>query len=108
MRNLARTALAASFAFAALGSIAITPASAQTVQRVPSGLEGTGGSGGTGGGVAGARGTAPEVARSNRNSPYVAHVRTTTPPPMDPSRRIVEVDCTRPFNFEGRGNLRCM
>ena len=29
------------------------------------------------------------------------------PPPMDPSRKVSEQDCTRPIDVDGRGNLMC-
>jgi hypothetical protein len=95
--------LAATLAFGVLAMVAVPPASAQGRQ----GMEGAGGSGGAGGGAAVPRGPVREGAYGNRNSPYAQHVRTTTPPPMDPSRRIYEVDCTQPFDSLGKGNLRC-
>lgn len=77
-------------------------------QRVPSPMEGAGGSGGAGGGATGARSPGQGVAFVPKNAPYVTHVRTSTPPPMDPSRLVYEVDCTKPFDALGKGNLRCI
>lgn len=73
---------------------------------VPSGLEGAGGSGGTGGGVAVRPGREAGHGH-NSDSAYVSRVRSASPPRMDPSRRIFETDCTRPFDPAGKGNLRC-
>ena len=33
---------------------------------------------------------------------------TAFPPPLEPTRPIYEVDCTKPFDPAGKGNLRCM
>jgi hypothetical protein len=78
---------------------------------VPPGLVGAGGIGGAGGGATG-RTTAVvvvgEVDYVNRNPSYVTHTRSSEPPPMDPSRLVYEVDCTKAFFPLGKGNLRCM
>jgi hypothetical protein len=82
---------------------------AQYAPSIPAGMEGAGGPGGAGGGVAGARvAAAPEVVPASRSSPYARHVRTTQPPPLDPSRKVYEVDCTKPFDPRGKGNLSCI
>jgi hypothetical protein len=99
------------FLVGAFGTALPQPAFAQgaSQQRVPSGMEGAGGVGGAGGGAVRPEGVVVSQAGVvNRNSPYVSHVRSSTPPPMDPSRRIYEVDCTRPFDSVGKGNLRCL
>lgn len=80
-----------------------------TEPRVRLGMEGAGGIGGTGGSAEGSRvAPVPEPAFVNRTSPFTTHVRSTQPPPLDPSRTIYEVDCTKFFNPLGQGNLRCM
>jgi hypothetical protein len=78
---------------------------------VPPGLVGAGGIGGAGGGATAkpARvAVVGDVDYVNRNPSYVTHTRTSEPPPMDPSRLIYEVDCTKPFYPLEKGNLRCM
>src|SRR3954462_15681066 len=80
-------------------------ANTQYAPSIPAGMEGSGGPGGAGGGaaVAGSRVAAvPEVMPARRTSSYAQHVRTTQPPPMDPSRKVYEVDCTKPFNPLGK------
>ncbi len=96
----------------ALGAAVASDAAAQTTyERARERAEvpflaqaGAGGRGGSGGGVDSSSG----VKAVNRNAPYVTHVRSSTPPPLDPTRRVYEVDCTRPFDALGKGNLRCM
>lgn len=70
----------------------------------PAAFAGAGGRGGAGGGATDFRHTGGR----NHVSPAVSHVRSSAPPPMDPTRRIYEVDCTRPFDSLGKGNLVCM
>ena len=73
------------------------------------GLAGAGGTGGVGGGVAGTtRVVAGGADPVNRDPSSRTRVRTSQPPALDPSRRIYEVDCTKPFDALGKGNLRCM
>ena len=76
------------------------------------GLAGAGGAGGTGGVGGGVAGTTRVVAGGadpvNRDPSSMTRVRTSQPPALDPSRRIYEVDCTKPFDALGKGNLRCM
>mgnify|MGYP001794848562 CR=1 FL=1 len=72
-------------------------------------MGGAGGRGGAGGGVEGRTATeARDVDYVNRNPSYVTRVRSSTPPPLDPARTIFEVDCTKPFQPLGKGNLRCL
>lgn len=94
---------------AALGAAA-TPVLGQNVYRqgdmvvergVPQSMVGAGGRGGSGGG-------AEARAVVVRNPSYVTRVRSSTPPPLDPARTIFEVDCTKPFQPLGKGNLRCL
>jgi len=66
------------------------------------------GAGAAGGAGGGAGGTAADWEGTDRDTSYSRRMRTSTPPPLDPSRRIYEVDCTRPFNALGKGNLRCI
>ena len=116
MRNPAAN-VSAILLLAAFGAGA-TPALGQNVYRqgdvvvqrgVSQGMAGAGGSGGSGGGADG-RGVAAvgDPGYVNRNPSYVTHVRSSTPPPLDPSRTIYEVDCTKPFMALGKGNLRCI
>ena len=80
---------------------------AQRRAEVPAAMVGAGGLGGSGGGAEGAAVSRDGVAFVNTTSPYTNHVRSSAPPPMDPSRAINNVDCTRPFD-PFRGNLRCI
>jgi hypothetical protein len=100
----------ASAAFIALSVFSAQLSYAQSApQRAPMGMEGAGGSGGSGGGAAVPHGTiVTQSAVVNRNPAYVTRVRSAEPPALDPTRKVHEVDCTRPFEFLGRGNLRCM
>ena len=74
---------------------------------VPPAMVGAGGRGGSGGNPDGVAVSRDGVALVNTNSPYTTHVRSSAPPPMDPSRLINQVDCTRPFD-PFRGNLFCI
>lgn len=74
--------------------------------EVPAAMIGAGGRGGSGGGEESAVGSRDGVAY-NTNSRYASHVRSSAPPPMDPTRVINRVDCTRPFD-PFRGNLFCI
>ena len=73
---------------------------------VPAAMIGSGGRGGSGGGGEGSAVSRRDSAY-NTNSPYASHVRSSTPPPLDPTRVINRVDCTRPFD-PFRGNLFCI
>lgn len=67
---------------------------------------GAGGRGGSGAGAEGPGTARADVAFMNR-APAKAHdVRTSAPPPMDPSRRINVVDCRAPFD-PYQGNIQC-
>lgn len=100
------SALAASTAF---GQSSYRPL-VTSQQAVPASLAGAGGRGGSGAGAEGMPGgvVVREAEFANRAPSYVTHVRTSRPPPLDPSRLIYEADCTRPFEYLGKGNLQCM
>ena len=94
MRHLRLLAAAAALAVNALVPTVVYGQSGAVAQP------GAGGRGGAGAGPA-------EVAGSPGASPAKS-LGTSTPPPLDPNRRIYEVDCTRPFDATGKGNLRCI
>lgn len=97
--------LAAVFAQQAVAQPTYAPS--QPRVEVPAAMVGAGGRGGSGGGAEGTAATRGGVAFVNTTSPFTNHVRSSAPPPMDPSRAINNVDCTRPFD-PFRGNLRCI
>ena len=93
-----------------------TDVAAQTVYRgqqvVPFAQSGAGGRGGEGGGSGSARrveaGPSACAARiaaqpGARNDLY----RGSAPPPLDPARKILAVNCTQAFDPAGGGNLCC-
>lgn len=67
---------------------------------------GAGGRGGAGAGAEGPGLARADVALMNRAPAKVYDVRTSAPPPMDPSRRINVVDCRLPFD-PFQGNIQC-
>ena len=89
-------------------SLMCSIAQAQNTVRADSSLAGAGGAGGAGGGAPGRVNGPREIGVRNIVTPYATHVRSSSPPPMDPTRRVYEVDCTKPFDSLGKGNLRCM
>jgi len=62
------------------------------------GQPGAGGQGGSGAAPS-AFEDSPRFRRENMKS---------GPPPLEPTRNIYAVDCTRPFDPAGKGNLRCL
>jgi hypothetical protein len=107
-----RIPIANLLATAVLGTFISTAAFAQGMyQPVPQGLVGAGGTGGAGGGATGVERRVVVIGETdyvNRNPSYTTHVRSSAPPPMDPSRLVYEADCTKGFDTRGKGNLRCM
>jgi hypothetical protein len=67
---------------------------------------GAGGRGGSGAGAEGPGLARADVAFVNKAPAKVYDVRTSAPPPMDPSRRINVVDCRLPFD-PYQGNIQC-
>lgn len=106
--------LSAAVALAVLSAIVPSAALAQGTyrsadfpqQRVPQGLAGAGGSGGAGGGAESRRGAV--VNEAERDSPCVTRARLSQAPALDPSRKIYAIDCTKPFDALGKGNLCCI
>ena len=74
--------------------------------EVPAAMIGAGGRGGSGGSAESAAPSRGDFAY-NSESRFTSHVRSSAPPPMDPTRVINRVDCTRPFD-PFRGNLFCI
>lgn len=85
------------------------------------GPAGAGGAGGAGGGADSRRVVAVRevdrdslcVAREDsRRAPAmrepISRDRMSKAPPLDPARSVNAVDCTKPFDFLGKGNLCCI
>lgn len=93
-------------AFIAQGAMAQTPYGTQYDRRMDSLQPGAGARGGAGGGG----GTMPAgqagASCGNPNPSDMERPRAGTPP-LDPSRKVYAVDCTRPFDALGKGNLCC-
>lgn len=80
------------------------------------GMTGAGGTGGAGGGADSRREVV--VREADRSSPCaprglstrepVTRERLSQAPPLDPTRKVNEAVCTKPFDFLGKGNLCCI
>lgn len=78
----------------------------QNERRMESAQPGAGAAGGAGGG--GGRMPANQAGAScGSPSPSDTGPPRTSTPPLDPSRKVYAVDCTRPFDALGKGNLCC-
>lgn len=81
---------------------------AQNERRTESAQPGAGAAGGAGGGGGMTPSDQAGAYCGSRNPSDSDRPRTTsTPPPLDPSRKVYAVDCTRPFDALGKGNLCC-
>lgn len=93
-------------AFVSQVAMAQTPYGTQYDRRVDSLQPGAGAPGGAGGGG----GTMPAdragASCGNPSTSDIERPRAGTPP-LDPSRKVYAVDCTRPFDALGKGNLCC-
>lgn len=93
-------------ALIAQGAMAQAPYGTQYDRRMDSAQPGAGARGGAGGGG----GTMPAdragSSCGNPNTTEMERPRAGTPP-LDPSRKVYPVDCTRPFDALGKGNLCC-
>lgn len=103
MVNLLAAVAMALFAPAALAQNIDRPAS-----TVPAGMEGAGGLGGAGGGGPGRASPVVAVREVDRNSACAIRARLSQDPALDPTRRVIAIDCTKPFDFMGRGNICCI
>jgi len=88
---------------------------------VAQGITGAGGTGGAGGGVDARRVvvvreaapaslcvTRDPATRVTARSDSMSRYGQGQVPPLDPSRKVNEVSCTQPFDFQGKGNLCCI
>ena len=108
-------ALGLLFASAAVAQSAYRPIDSGQ-QRIAPGMAGAGGTGGAGGGAEPRRGMV--VSEADRSSPCaprglptrepITRERLSQAPALDPTRKVNEVDCTKPFDFLGKGNLCCI
>ena len=85
------------------------------------GMPGAGGTGGAGGGGDSRRVVVERevertsacvarepAARGSVTREPISRDRLSQAPALDPTRKVNEVDCTKPFDFLGKGNLCCI
>ena len=93
-----------------IGAAFAPPASAQAVYGPPGNppfvMQGAGGAGGAGGGATGVA-VAARAPCVIGGTPLDYRTRGANPPPLDPSRKVYQVNCTQPFEPQGKGNLCC-